>query len=402
MTKISPATVRPDASHWFCLESDRHFCLCPRSLITCWSITVLICLACLSAAHGQHTSTVPPNYKGPSLSAFCIANIDGINGISSAPFTVSGYFRSDAELAWAKYAVERNANKPVKGSRCIWSAAAIDPAKITLTNQNGGKITQTGWKFNPQTMLPAATTATIPAAPAAMGTATPVGNSAPNVSATQSQAASTTATSSPAGGVSSIGTSVQQSAQAAQAGVTTAVTGTVDSVATTTQAAVTNTVSNGVTSFMNRLSRKKSDTSAAPAKQDAAPTQPQQPATVAGASPSPTNLAPGGNAAAVSGTGVALTFSFCHLVAAGTEYISDTFPTTNVDQTTLEAAFWTHVGKQYHQANIPYRNNVACVRSATMADAAAQADRLKATASQRGIAAGHQVDTGWTFSGITP
>lgn len=155
------------------------------------------------------------------------------------------------------------------------------------------------------------------------------------------------------------------------------------------------------------MSRKKQDPTASP---DAGANSPgtAPPNAQGGSQLVAANASPGTPGQAVSpGSALvdqaapsgSLTFVFCHLVAGGSEYLSDIFPSTGAASSTLEAAFWQQIGKQYRQANIPYRNNVACVHSPTEAGAVAAQATLTGTAAQRGITAGHEISTGWTYSG---
>lgn len=162
--------------------------------------------------------------------------------MTSGIFTVSGYYRFDAERAWARYAIAQNGNKPIAGSRCAWSTAPIDPAKVTISNVNGGHVTRTNWKFDPSTMLPAATatsaansTPTTTLAGAARSrTATGTTGNAFGTSGSQNAVADPNVLTSSG----STDTTAQGALQGVKSNATSAVSGSVNSLTTTTVASV--------------------------------------------------------------------------------------------------------------------------------------------------------------------
>jgi len=90
-----------------------------------------------------------------------------------------------------------------------------------------------------------------------------------------------------------------------------------------------------------------------------------------------------------------VSFVFCHLQAAGATYVSDIFPSTDASDAGAQTAFWRQVGRQYKLTSIPFRDNVACVRSADEPQSITARKSLLST----NISASKAVDTGWTYMG---
>lgn len=404
------------------------------------TLCIVIAMCCGSTL-AQRTGAASNSRRTSTVYGVCIY-ITNDTAYYSNVFAMPGSSSYQAQSAFRQYATSQAKGAPLKGATCRWAASQDQAAALKAqekqllgTAGHSAKGVETGWQYTPSSVaaVPAPAIATVstasvpgrrgapvPTSSPARATVTPAASQSPGSRATSitgspttssgtSIATAGTGTATAGTGLSSIGTNARQTVQGAQASTTAAVSSSVNDMTTSTVNGMTTAATGAMQNFQNRLFHKK--------KPEQTPT-----ATTAGVTPavnvasvsapvpipasSPAQVSTPGNpisqpAATPDSASSGVGFLFCHLKANGSEYYSDIFPATASDLNPATMAFWRQVAHQYKMSSVPFRDNVACVGGPNEQEAIASRKNFIDTAPQRGLSAGHMVDTGWMYMGET-
>ncbi len=117
--------------------------------------TLLTAMAGLRLAAQTQSAQPPDNYRGPDTFGMC-AYVAGDTTFYGNTFSVSSYFKGQAQQAIQQYAQAHANGGQVKGARCYWSYKESDLATTKETDKrllglpgHSVKGVETGWTFRP-------------------------------------------------------------------------------------------------------------------------------------------------------------------------------------------------------------------------------------------------------------
>jgi hypothetical protein len=231
------------------------------------ALTAGLLLATMPALQGQTAGQPPSNYKGPTLFGVCVYVV-GDTSYYSDIFSISGYFKFQAQSAFQSYATAQAKGAALKGQGCHWSTSKDDvttqkEADKRLLGLSGrsAKGVETGWVFNAAAAPAAVTVPAVSSAPATAPAVPVVQAKAAAVTSTPAAGAAAKASASSTSPASSIGGNMTNSLDASKASATNSVNTTVSS----TMSAATTSATGAIQGLFKKKPKPAAAAAPAPA-----------------------------------------------------------------------------------------------------------------------------------------